>query len=252
MHFTRPTSALLRLTLAAVVMATGVLSVFVSAHSPAAGSALRFVIEDGYDVTGDGLGEYVDFRLLANPNDSTDVNYCMETQTSSLTFLFFNRNLDALGGAGVDLCDDIVPRRQFILRIEHADACAELASHNYGWPDGTGGCFMNGYRNPRMRIDKLMASRPRTTPIDFLIGRNPDNSIDEPTYRIESDGEAAVVVNGATRSIAYGGSSGQTFRLVRVGGSTPSAKGKPGPAPAWATPFVMTLSILFTVDTGGQ
>ena len=206
---------------------------------------LRFVIEDGHDVESDGLGEYVDFRLLA-PDDTANINYCVESMVeSSITFLMFNRMLDGLGGSGSAYCEKGAPlaRRQFNLHIKSAAACAELMDHNYGSDvDGTG-CFLNGYWNPRIRIDKLFASRPRTTPIDFQIGRNLVNPLEAPTYRFESDGEAKITVSGDTRWIEYGFSSGQTFRLVKVG---TRAKGS---TPAWAQPFTMTLKMFFTVQS---
>jgi hypothetical protein len=230
---------------AALVLAAAA-PLMLHALSPADAPVLRFVIEDGHDVESDGLGEYVDFRLVS-PGDTTNINYCVESQVSSITFLFFNRDLDALGGAGTDSCEGTAPvaRRQYSLHIESSAACAELMANNYAWSDGATGCFLNGYRNPRIRIDKLFASRPRTTPIDFLIGRNVEvNPPEAPTYRIESDREAAISVSGDTRTIEYGFSSSQTFTLVKVG-----TKIKGGSTPSWALPFTMTLRMSFTVET---
>ena len=191
----------------------------------------------------------MDFRLLADPGNTSDINYCVESTVAPITFLYLNRDLDALGGAGTVKCDHPIAQRQFHLHIESTAACGELMANNYGWPDGTG-CILDGYRNPRLRIDKLFANRPRTTPIDFLIGRNTEmNPPEAPTYRIESDAEAAIAVSGNTRSIEYGFSSGQTFRLVKVGDTT-STKGKGGGStPAWALPFTMTLRMSFTLES---
>jgi len=244
----QPATAYVHLIIAAATAA--LVSVGLSAAPRGLASVLRFEIEDGFDVQNDGLGEYVDFRLLANPADTLDANYCMETSAAtSLTFLFFNRDEDALGGAGSVSCD-VGPyaRRQFVLHINSAAACAELLSNNYGESDGGTGCLLSGHRNPRMRLDKLFANRARTTPVDFLIGRNPDNPLDTPTYELQSTGEASISVSGTARTITYGLSSAQAFRLVKFGG-TAVTKGKGGTStPAWALPFVMTLRMTFAVQ----
>lgn len=236
--------ARVRRSLAAVALAAAV-PLTVHAVTRADTPVLRFVIVDGHDVKSDGLGEYQDFRLLA-PNDTANNNYCLElSHDPSLTFLFFNRDLDALGGAGSTSCEGeaFVARRQFYLHIDSAAACGELMSNNYGWSDDDGvGCVIHGYRNPRMRIDKLFGRRAQTTPIDFLIGRNMANPLDQPTYRIESDREATITVSGDTRTIDYGFSADETFRLVKVGTKTK------GSTPAWALPFTMTLEMSFTVQ----
>lgn len=220
-----------------------------AAPRAAAISVLNFTIEDGYDVADDGLGDYRDFRI--DPSSPGDLNYCVEAPASN--FLSLNRDLDALGGGGTQKCDDdysVTPpaaqhsRRQFFLHITSAAVCTELMDNNYGEPDGGTGCFLNGYRNPRLRLDKLFGGgRPRSTPVDFLIGRNPDdpNYLSAWTYRVESDQEGAIVIQGNIRTVTYNG----PFRLVKVGYTLP--KGKNAQLPAWASPFNMSLLMTFEV-----
>ena len=141
--------------------------------------------------------------------------------------------------------DDDQPRnslRQFVLHIRSVAACDELLANHYGASDGglEGYCFLNGYRSPRIRLDKLYSSRPRTTPVDFLIGANPDSptfGTGGASYRVESDREAAITLSGNERTVSYSG----PFRLVKVGAST---KGKT--VPPYAQPFNMSLRMTFT------
>ena len=222
-----------------------------AATRAAAESVLSFTIEGGYDVADDSLGEYRDFRI--DPSNPGDLNYCVEAPASN--FISLNRDLDAPGGAGTQKCDDdysVDPpvaqnaRRQFSLHITSATVCTELMDNNYGEPDGGTGCFLKGYRNPRIRLEKLFGgTRPRSTPIDFLIGRNPEdpNYLSAWTYRVESDREGAIAIQGSTRTVTYDG----PFRLVKVGYTLP--KGKNAELPVWASPFNMSLLMTFDVYT---
>ena len=100
-----------------------------------------------------------------------------------------------------------------------------------------------------MRLDKLYASRPRSTPVDFLIGFNPDSpdfGNGAASYRVESDREAAITVSDSQRTVTYNG----PFRLVKVGETI--TKGKNAYTPPYAQPFNMTLRMTFTQQTAGQ
>lgn len=236
--------------LAAVVAMTVVAP---AAPRAAAESVLAFTIEPGYDVMDDGLGEYRDFRI--DPAGPADVNYCVEAAADNLVFIFLNRDLDALESAGTEKCgDDGQPQnslRQFVLHIKSTDACDELMANDYGSSDGgpEGYCYLNGYRSPRMRLDKLYASRARSTPVDYLIGFNPDSpdfGAGGASYRVESDREAPITVSGSQRAVTYNG----PFRLVKVGETI--QKGKNAYVPPYAQPFNMTLRMTFTLETAAQ
>jgi hypothetical protein len=75
------------------------------------------------------------------------------------------------------------------------------------------------------------------------------NPPDAPTYSLQADAAAVATVSGATRTVEYGFASGQTFHLVKIGGTNTTTKGKGEPPPAWAQPFTMTLRMTFTVAT---
>ena len=243
----------LKVILAALAAAVALTIVAPAAPRAAAQSLLAFTIDPGYDVMDDGLGEYRDFRI--DPAGPADANYCVEGAADSLVFIFLNRDLDALEGAGTEKCgDDGQPQnslRQFVLHIKSTAVCDELMANYYGSSDGgpEGYCYLDGYRSPRMRLDKLYSSRPRTTPVYFLIGFNPDSpdfGNGAASYRVESDREATITVSGTERTVTYNG----PFRLVKVGETI--QKGKNAYVPPYAQPFNMTLSMTFTSVTAGQ
>jgi hypothetical protein len=200
--------------------------------------AVRFeIVDEFYDVASDGLGEYVDHRLLTNPADASDVNHCVETSITGggFAFLALNRQIDG------KRCDDETGAgmRSYLLFVDSATACAELVANRAAtWVSQDDTCEMNGNRSPRIRVDRLKANASSTT-IDFLIGR-PANWTNELTYEVQSVGEAMITPIGDTLQLDYNG----LFRLARFG--LPRTKGKPQDPPE--TTFNMSLRMRFIVE----
>ena len=175
-------------------------------RAAAALKVLRFTIDetliDGA-VFSDGKGQYVDYRLTSGLN--TDTNYCIDAavDASGGTFIRLNRKLD--GETGTQYCGLFggAPR-QFKLTITNESVCNEL--HPLATPDQHAPCSVTGSDKPRIRLDKVYASKPSTTPVSFLI-LSYDDSVN---YVVRTDAEATVSIlfnDTNQRAVTYAGTA---------------------------------------------
>lgn len=193
-----------------------------AAGKPRSTPVATFHFLNGFDVSGDTVSEYKDYRLadLTNPND---VNYCVEASPSTTgLFIRLNRKLD--GDAGSLFCERqnvpgrIQTPRTITLHIRSFDACNELHSANlpasYVVDDANpqDGCTFGNFDKPRIRISSdIYAKRTTSTPVAFL---EETYNVSDIAYEVRTDTEAFITLDSMLPNRRTVSSAG-TAHLVR-------------------------------------